>query len=102
MTIKKEEKLISYADLDNLKNKITKKEKQIKTIKKEYKKDKEKFLRNIADLQNLLKRKVKEFLIEESQKKGWSVGEDIVKTLCPKCIKEFQREIWQGCLSDNG
>ena len=50
--------------IDNLKNKINKKEIQLKKFKQETKKDKDKLLRNIADLQNLIKRNQKHSVIE--------------------------------------
>jgi len=50
--------------IDNLKNKLNKKEIQLKKFKQETKKDKDKLFRNIADLQNLIKRNQKHSVIE--------------------------------------
>ena len=67
--MKKKEKEIeeinSLKEKDNIKNNKS----QFKKIKHEYKKEKEKLLRNIADLQNLLKRKQQEYIIEENKLK---------------------------------
>ena len=72
MSIKKNKlkrEITSKQEIDILENKIKKKEIQLKKFKQDSKKDKEKFLLNIADLQNLLKRNEKEFVKEKNNLK---------------------------------
>ena len=72
MSIKKDKlkrEINAKQEINILENKIKKKEIQFKKLKQDSKKDKDKFLLNIADLQNLLKRNEKEFVKEKSNLK---------------------------------
>ncbi len=64
---KEKNEIIDYKEPVNLKNKIKKKESKQKKVKQEKKNYEDKLLRNIADLQNQLKRNEKNCIFEKNK-----------------------------------